>query len=135
MNNSLLRAILAIVVGAHGIGHILFLVPLLGIADWGQSTCSWLFSGTGGNLAARILGSMVWIAATLGFIAVAVGLFGQTDWWRGLAIVSSGLSILGLVLFWNNPATSSAFFALIFDIAVLISLLILRWPSSTLIRS
>jgi hypothetical protein len=37
----MLRAILALVIAAHGIGHILFLVPLLGIADWGLSTITY----------------------------------------------------------------------------------------------
>jgi hypothetical protein len=32
----MLRTVLAVAFAAHGIGHILFLVPLLGIADWGQ---------------------------------------------------------------------------------------------------
>ena len=36
------RVIVALLVGAHGVGHILFLLPLWGMADWGQSARSWL---------------------------------------------------------------------------------------------
>jgi len=133
MSSNLVRTILALVVGAHGIGHVLFLLPLVGIADWGQSTRSWLLSGTGGNLVARMIGSIVWVAATLGFIVVAAGILGQLDWWRNLAIAFSAISILGLVLFWKNPASSSAFSALLFDVAVLVALLVFRWPSANLI--
>jgi len=41
----MLRTALTLIIAAHGIGHILFLVPLLGIADWGQSARSWLLTG------------------------------------------------------------------------------------------
>jgi len=133
MSNELWRTILAVVVGAHGIGHVLFLVPLLGIADWGQSTRSWLLTDRVGDRVTRIVGSLLWLAATLGFVAVAVGIFGQQEWWRGLAVGSAAVSIVGLVLFWSDSAASSAFSALAFDVAVLVALLVLNWPPSSLV--
>ena len=60
----MLRIVLALVIAAHGIGHILFLVPLLGIADWGQSTRSWLLVD---HTAARFVGSLLWIAVIVAF--------------------------------------------------------------------
>ena len=133
MSNEMWRIILAVAIGAHGIGHVLFLVPLLGIADWGQSTRSWLLSNLGGDVVTRIVGSLLWLAATVGFVTVAVGMFGQQEWWRGLAIGSAAVSILGLVLFWGAPVSSSTFLPLLFDIAVLVALLLLRWPPSSLV--
>jgi hypothetical protein len=125
MMSNLLRLVLAIVIGAHGIGHILFLVPLLGIADWGQSTQSWLL---GAGSPARLIGSLLWLVATAGFIAVAVGLFGDTAWWRPLAFISAIVSLVGLILFWATPTASSAFFALVFNVIVIASLWLLNWP-------
>jgi hypothetical protein len=133
MSNMIWRIILAVVVGAHGIGHVLFLVPLLGIADWGQSTGSWLLAKLGRDVVTRIVGSLLWLAATLGFVAVAVGILGQQEWWRSLAIGSAAVSILGLVLFWSRPVSSPKLSALLFDIVVLVALLVLRWPPSSLI--
>jgi hypothetical protein len=133
MSNDTLRVILAIVVGAHGVGHILFLVPSLGIADWGQSTQSWLLTNALGDTLTRLIGAAIWLVATLGFCAVAVGIFTQTEWWRSLAVVSAVVSIVGLVLFWANPAASSAYFALAFDAAVLVALLVFHWPSTEMI--
>lgn len=135
MSNEVWRALLAVVVGAHGIGHVLFLVPLLGIVDWGQSTRSWLLTEMGGDMLARVVGSVLFLAATAGFIAVAVGIFGQQEWWRGLAIGSAMVSIIGLVLFWATPVSSSTFFALAFDVAVLVALVVLNWPSPSLAGS
>jgi hypothetical protein len=40
MSGSTLRAILALVIAAHGVGHVLLLAPCLGLAEWGQSTRS-----------------------------------------------------------------------------------------------
>ena len=127
-----LRIVLALVVGAHGLGHILFLASSLGIADWGQATRSWLL-GSGGL--ARGLGSVIWIAAMVGFLAAAVGIFGESTWWRTAAIVSSVVSAVGLVLFWSSPAQSPVILALIFNVLVLGTLLILKWPTVAQIGS
>lgn len=123
-----LRIVLALAVGAHGIGHILFLVSLLGISDWGQSTRSWLL---GSGWPAKGLGSLIWIAAVAGFVVVAAGIFNKTDWWRPLAIIASAVSALGLLLFWTKPVNSPVVPALAFNMLVLGSLLVLHWPPST----
>ena len=133
MSNELWRTVLAVVVGAHGIGHVLFLVNGLGIADWGQSIRSWLLTNIVGDVATRGVGSLLWLVATVGFVAVAVGMFGQRDWWRTLAIGSSVVSAIGLLLFWSNPASSPALSALVFDIVILVALLLFHWPPSTLV--
>lgn len=119
------RIALALVVGAHGIGHVLFVVPLWGGTDWGQSTTSWLL---GNASLAKGVGSVIWVAALAGFIAVAIGIAGDSGWWRTVAIVSSLVSILGLVLFWSSPASSPAISALVFNLVVMGSLLVLHWP-------
>lgn len=122
-----LRILLAVVVGAHGVGHVLFLASSLGLADWGQSTRSWLL-GDGGL--ARGLGSLLWVLAVAGFVAAAIGLFGESDWWRTLAIVSALISIVGLILYWASPATSPAISAFVFNLLVLGALVVLNWPAA-----
>ncbi len=121
-----LRILLAIVVAAHGIGHVLFLLPLLGAANWGQSVQSWLF---GAGPLARIAGALIWLLAIIGFLAVAFGIFQETDWWRTVALVSAGVSTLGLLLFWVRPAGSPVISALVFNLLVAGALLVLNWPS------
>lgn len=130
MSNELIRAVLAIIVGAHGIGHVLFLVPLLGIADWGQSTSSWLLSNEG---LMKVAGGVIWAVALVGFVAAAIGIFGQLSWWRTAAMIASLVSLVGLALFWENPPTQPAVAAAIFDIVVLLALLVFKWPPSSLV--
>jgi hypothetical protein len=122
----MLKSILIVVVLAHGIGHILFLVPLLGIANWGQSTQSWLL---GNGTLAKLLGGLLWLVALVGFAATGIGMIGQQDWWSTAALLSCSVSLLGLIVFWTNPTRASAFFAAAFDIVVPISLLVVRWPT------
>jgi hypothetical protein len=122
----MLRTILALVIGAHGIGHILFLVPLLGIAEWGQSARSWLLTG---DSSARLIGTLLWVVVLLAFGAAVVGLFGQQNWWRTAAIVGAVVSTIGLVIFWQTPVSAPMISALIFNALVLAALLIFQWPS------
>ncbi|MAT99716.1 MAG: hypothetical protein CL608_21460 [Anaerolineaceae bacterium] len=120
-----MRLIVAVVVGAHGVGHILFLVPLLGIADWGQTTRSWLL---GDGWLAKGMGSLIWLAALVGFTAVAIGLYRLTDWWRTVALVAAAVSTVGLLLFWTNPASPPVISALLFNLLLFAALLIFNWP-------
>ena len=127
-----LRIVLAVVVAAHGIGHILFLMPLVSNTTWGQSAQSWLL-GDGGL--AKGLGVLIWLVALAGFVAAAFGIFRQTDWWQTGAIVSAIVSTVGLILFWSQPTTSPAVSALIFNLFILISLLVFHWPASAPLSS
>lgn len=121
MSNEVVRAILAIIVGAHGIGHVLFLVPVLGLTDWGQSSSSWLLSS---EVVAKAVGGVIWAVALIGFVAAAIGMFSESSWWRTLAVVVSLVSLAGLALFWDNPPTQPVIAAAIFDVVVLLALLV-----------
>lgn len=122
----MLRIVLALIIGAHGIGHILFLVPLLGMADWGQSAQSWLITA---ETPARLIGGLLWMAAMIVFSAAVYGLLGEYAWWRSVAAIGAVVSTVGLIIFWVNPATSPTVAALVFNLLVLASLFVLHWPS------
>lgn len=127
------RTILALAIAAHGIGHVVFLIPLLGFAsdsNWGQSTQSWLFTH---ETLAAVIGTVIWVVATIAFCTAAYGLASQLPWWRSVTVIASIVSLAGLALFWLNPVSSSAYFALGFDVVALASLLIANWPSADLV--
>lgn len=130
MSNEVVRAILAIIVGAHGIGHVLFLVPVLGLADWEQSSSSCLLSS---EVLAKAVGGVIWAVALIGFVAAAIGMFSESSWWRTLAVVVSLVSLAGLALFWDNPPTQPVIAAAIFDVVVLLALLVFKWPPSSVV--
>lgn len=122
----LVRYVITLALFMHGIGHVLFLMN-----SWGLSRTdadrSWLFSGVlgAGQALEGILG-LLWLVPLIGFLAVTWGYFTQAGWWPQLALASAVLSLAMILLWWGGINTSSAFFALVFDIIVIVVVLRLR---------
>jgi hypothetical protein len=133
MSGSIWRVILSLVLLAHGIGHVLFLAPCLGFAQWGQSAHSWLVTRILGEAPTRVFGSLLWLVVIAGFMAAGIGLLGQHAWWRMLAAGSAGVSMLALLLFAGSIGTQPLLSAALMDIAILVALLWLHWPSAGLV--
>jgi hypothetical protein len=127
----MLKLVLAVVVLAHGVGHLLFLGPSLRLADWaGQTSHSWLLTGTLGDGPSRAVASAIWVTTVVLFVAGVGGFVLDATWWRAVTIAGAIVSIAGIVLFWDGLATSSAAFALVFDVVLLVSLLVVHWPAT-----
>jgi hypothetical protein len=135
MSVTTLGIIMALVLFAHGIGHVMGLITILGLAStetWHAR--SWLLTGLIGDRASRIVGFILFAAALVGFIGVALGLMDWLvphDWWRTLAIVSAVISFIAVALFWNAFVM---FFpnkvgAIGVNVAVLVGLLAVSWPT------
>jgi hypothetical protein len=121
------RIFLFLAVFAHGVGHVLFLVPALGVAGWGQSTRSWLLTDALGDSPVRAVAAVLWLAVILAYLGGLYGYFTQAAWGPGLLVSASGLSVLGLLVFWvNTPPTLSA---LTFDVLLIVALQFFRWPA------
>jgi hypothetical protein len=133
MSGSFWRIVVALVILVHGIGHVLFLAPCLGITQWGQSAHSWLLTRTLGDGATRVIGSLLWLAVIVGFLTAGIGLLGQDAWWRTLAVASAGVSLLALVLFVSGSSTQPVLSAALMDIAILVALVWMHWPSADLV--
>ena len=134
--SDVIRYGLALVVFAHGVGHVLFLVPALGIANWADQTGhSWLLSGVIGDGATRAIASLTWAAVIALFVACVGGFVAGTDWWRGITVSAAILSIVGVAVFWDGIATGSALFALAADVVIVAALLLANWPSTELAGS
>ncbi len=120
------RYLIAIVLLAHGIGHIM---PLMAawtprISKVGFSDASWIFSGGVGvgspiGQAFGLLG----LVALIGFVADALGLVTQQTWWPMVTIAAAAISIVTIVPWLNAWPTGSMIGALLVDVAVLVALL------------
>ncbi len=143
MSGTVLRAIIAFAFAFHGVGHAMGIIPALGIVnvegssqDWlkSWSSHSWLLTNLLGDAASRALCAILYGAALIGFIGAALALLGwgvPHDWWRTLAIVSAIISLVALLLFWNAliflfPHKVGA---LAINLATLVCLLVLSWPT------
>ncbi len=133
MSGGFWRIVVALVILAHGIGHVLFLAPCLGFAQWGQSAQSWLLTGLLGDTVTRLLGSLLWLVVIVGFAAAGVGLLGQYAWWRTLAVASAGVSLLALILFFSGSNAQPVLSAAVMDVAILVALVWIHWPSADLV--
>jgi hypothetical protein len=127
----MLKLVLVVVVLAHAVGHLLFLGPSLRVAEWaGQSSHSWLLTSTLGDSPARAIASSIWVTTMVLFVAGVAGYLLDASWWRQVTVAGAVVSIAGIVLFWDGLATSSAGFALAFDVVLLVSLLVVHWPAA-----
>ncbi len=130
----MLRIAIGLVLFAHGIGHSLGLLQVLGVSAiqpaWRGD--SWLFGmdGTG----AAILAAVLWTAAIVGFVVLAGIVVGwlPDGWWVPLAIGSALVSLAGLALFPAAFPTTSLVGAVIVDVALVAAVLWLRWSPADL---
>lgn len=123
----MLRYLIAIVLFAHGVGHLLFVANSWGYWRGGEGGRSWLFSGVlgAGQAVEGILG-LLWLVPLIGFVTVTWGYFTQQGWWPQLALASAVVSLVMIVLWWGSLVSGSAFFALVVDIVVIVVALRLR---------
>jgi hypothetical protein len=133
MSNDVWRIVIGLVVFAHGVGHVFFLVPTLGLAQWGITGRSWLLSGRVPDVVVKVIGGVLWLLVIAGFVAAAIGVWSQQEWWRGLAVASSAVSLLGLALFAQRSQPFLSAGAM--DVLILVALLLFQWPSAALVGS
>lgn len=125
------KVVVAVVLLAHGIGHSMGLLQFFKVAtvnpSWNGD--SWLLTGTVGTTATQVVGSAVWIAAIVGFAALAAAVMGwlPVGWFQPLAVGSAVASLIGLVLFPIAFPAFSTVGALVVDLAVLAATLWYGW--------
>lgn len=133
MSPDVLRWIIGLTVLAHGIGHVLFM-PLLSEAMRLQSSGhSWLLSAIAGDGPTRVIASTVGAAVVAAFVITAGGILLQTGWWRMVAVGAAVASAVLIVVMWDGLVTAPATAALAFDVALLVALVVLHWPTADVI--
>ena len=121
MSTNTIRILIAGALIVHGVGHVLgFWMPAR----------SWLMPNAGEPII-RIISSIFWVLAAVGFILSCLGFLGvlvPADMWRTLAVVFSLVSLLGLALFWGTWPAFNTIGAFVMNIAILVTQLWLHWP-------
>jgi hypothetical protein len=143
MSPNTIRIVITAVLVLHGIAHGRALLTLLadatglGSGAW-LPVRSWLFPSLGRRTAA-IVASVFWLLSTLCFLAAGLlfwGTFASEEYWRQLAIAGSIVSTIGIALFprtWPGAPNTKlsdldTVIALVMNLAILVSLLLLNWP-------
>ena len=133
MSPDVVRWIIALVLFAHGVGHVLFLPALAPVLRLDASGTSWLLDPIVGIGATRLVATLVAVVALLAFVLAAGGVLLQSPWWRSVAVGGAVASACLILAMWGGLQTSGAFSALAFDVVVLVALLVARWPSEAFV--
>lgn len=136
MNTMTLRVLVAGAIAFHGVGHLQGVFAGLELVKFKNWTGrSWLLTGVMAENAVRMLGIVLWALCFIAFITVALAVLDwgvPHAWWRPLAVGFAVVSLVTLFLYWNSLAM---FFnkagALGMDLAILIGLLLMHWPSES----
>jgi hypothetical protein len=147
MSGSTLRFVIAGVLFFHGIGHLMGVIPALGLIrisdsspgafrNW--SSRSWLLTNLLGNTAASVVCGLLFAIAFVCTIGAGLSLLGWLvphQGWRTLAVVSAVVSLVAIALYWNALMLlfPHKVGALSVDIAILVCLLVANWPSEAAI--
>jgi hypothetical protein len=135
----MLKIVIGLVLLAHGIGHSMGLLQLFRVAvvnpTWKGD--SWLLTGVAGSTVSTVVGATIWIAAIIGFAALAGVVFGwlPAAWWQPLAIGSAVVSLAGLVLYPMAFPPLSSIGALAVDVLLLVAVVWASWMPSELSAS
>ncbi|HEY3317535.1 MAG TPA: hypothetical protein VGK50_03835 [Coriobacteriia bacterium] len=141
MSTQTIKLLIAGALLLHGLGHGGAIAALLYVAyrpdadsgDW-TAARSWLFPSLA-PATARIVASAFWIVSLVGFVAAAMSFWGVLvpgEMWRQIAVVSSAVSLTGIVLFAGNWPTFNTLAASAMNVAVLVTQLWTHWPAQTM---
>ena len=124
----MLRLMFALALGMHGVGHVLFLANAWGY--W-KTTAerAWLFADVL-HAPQTIEGGLglLWIVPLAGFVAATWGFVADDARWVMVAFSSAIMSSILLLAWWSSLNVSSATFAMLFNVVVMVGLLFLRQP-------
>jgi len=132
----MLRIIFGVFIVLHGLVHLLYFgqsaryFELQPAMVWPDG--SWAFSRLLGDEATRILASISCVLAAIGFVAGGIGILVRLAWWRPVVVGSAVFSAVIIVLFWDGVVQNlddKGGIGLLINLAILVALLILRWPS------
>jgi hypothetical protein len=133
----MLRIIFGVFIVLHGLVHLLYFgqsaryFELQPQMVWPDG--SWALSRLLGDEATRILASISCVLAAIGFVAGGIGILVRQAWWRPVVVGSAAFSAVIIVLFWDGVVQNlddKGLIGLLINIAILVALLILRWPSA-----
>ncbi len=131
----MLRIIFGVFIMLHGLVHLLYfgqsaryfeLQPGLAWPDG-----SWSFSALLGDERTRLLASASCVLAAIGFVAGGVGILARQAWWRPPAVGAAAFSAVMLIFLWDGQMQrlhDKGAIGVLINVAILVAVLILRWP-------
>lgn len=132
----MLVTILGIFIVLHGLVHLLYfghaqrLFELSTGMIWPDN--SWAFSKLLGDEGTRVLASVLLVLAALGFVTGGVAVLAKQAWWRPAVVGAAAFAAVVYLLLWDGGLRNlddQGGIGMLIDIAILVAVLIARWPA------
>lgn len=135
----MLRFLIGVFIVLHGLVHLWYVTLSQRLvefqAEMGWSGRSWLFTNVLGDATTRSLASVLYVLATIAFVAGGVGIFVRAGWWRPVLVGSAVFSSAIILLFWDGSMqrlVEKGLIGLLINVVILVALLVFQWPSAAL---
>ena len=125
----MLQMLVVLVLGAHGVGHLIGVAGGWFNSAWGGSSTSWLLTPVLGRTTGVLEGAL-WLLPGIGFVLAAGLVVGDSELWRPVALVSAAASLLVIALFPGQLPAGSVIGAVLVDAAVITGLLLFNRPAA-----
>ncbi len=127
------RKLISFLLIIHGLIYLLFEFIIYDSANdvyIGWSGQSWILTNPLGTLAVLIIGRIVWGLTIAGFVAAGITLLLKLKIWRIIALISSAISLLGYLFFWDGLSPEPYYWVAgaVIGGGIILFLLIVRWP-------
>jgi hypothetical protein len=139
MSPKTIQTVVSLVIILHGVGHIMGILTAANIIHTNTwNSHSWLLTNALGDITARMIALALWIVTVVGFIAAGAGAFGWSltaGSWRTITVVMAVVSLVTLAIYWNAFAVliPNKVGSIAVNIAALVCILSLNWPSTDII--
>jgi hypothetical protein len=129
------RIMFGLFIVLHGLVHLLYFGQSAGYFElkpgmiWPNG--SWAFSRLLGNEATGNLASVALVLVAFGLIVGGAGIFASQAWWRPVLIGAAAFSSIVYIFLWNGRMQNldaQGVIGILIDIAILVAVLIFRWP-------
>ncbi len=126
-----MKMVLGIFFVLHGLVHLFYvgqsqrLFELQPGMSWPDG--SWIFSNLWGAALTRVLASILYAVAALGFIGGGIGSLTKQDWGRSVVIGAAIFSAVSIILFWDGTLRKlddQGAIAILINLAILVVLLV-----------
>ena len=129
-----MATLMAVVILLHGLAHLWYVtLSLRWVAfrpEMGWSGESWLLSSLFADDVVRILATILYTIAALGFIASGVGMLAAKQWFRAVMLWSAAISLIAIVLFWDGGTSQlveKGLLGLVINVLAIIGVLVANW--------
>jgi hypothetical protein len=130
-----MRVFIGVIMLLHGLVHLWYVTLSQGLVafqpEMGWTGRSWLLTNALGDGTVQFLATVVYAAATVLFLVAGGGLIARQGWARGWTIAAAVVSVLAIVIFWDDSfrlPVEKGLIGLLLDLALLVAVMTLGWP-------